>query len=584
MTTLDWDIVTNYSDVVTTTLKTVTFPKVQEQVYLRNQGNANLTYTIGSQSGSLTPGQSVTVTQDISSFTLQAVSGTHTFELRAKEKGTEINETGTDVMSLLADIAKNKVASKDAISLSSAFSRISGDTLSVMIPQGTYEITSPINFTTKKFKKIRIYSETAGTTIVCNNSDGLLCSDVWSDTMVEELIIENLTIINKVGDKTHVGLTLGDVHKLVMKNVSFSGFDKGLLLYSCYTVSLDRVFAFNCNYGLYTDKLPGYSSYGAVNVLDMQHSFMTGCSTAAIRTNIGSSNTFRKCDFTGNNIDIQCDNTPIKAIIDDCYFEQATTSHIKINASANFKGIVSIIDSYFGDSTGLAYDLSYIDKLTVRGNTYRLDSTVPKISGKIQNCVGEFKNNSVFDKSVNTTISSDNILQTILNSPKFSLETLIDSLQTNLLPSRDITTWSNTGTTGVTTTAKTITVNGVSIPAYAVMATSVTFSNYKDVSITTAGYYTFTALILSKNNNKVRINLRTSADFTNAVEFNEYIGIEPRLIRLTRYFNAGDTARMGMYWADQNNAATQYNCVIVPISLVQNFVGDTERRFMYETF
>jgi hypothetical protein len=100
----DWDVVTNYTDVVTTTLKTVTFPKVQEQVYLRNQGNANFTYTIGSQSGTLTPGQSVTVNQDVSSFTLQAVSGTHTFELRAKEKGTEQTEIETDVMTALADI------------------------------------------------------------------------------------------------------------------------------------------------------------------------------------------------------------------------------------------------------------------------------------------------------------------------------------------------------------------------------------------------------------------------------------------------------------------------------------------------
>jgi hypothetical protein len=100
---IDWDVVTNFTDAVTTTLKTVTFPKVQEQVYLRNQGNANFTYTIGSQSGTLTPGQSVTVNQDVSSFTLQAVSGTHTFELRAKEKGTEKIETETDVMSQLAE-------------------------------------------------------------------------------------------------------------------------------------------------------------------------------------------------------------------------------------------------------------------------------------------------------------------------------------------------------------------------------------------------------------------------------------------------------------------------------------------------
>jgi peptidoglycan/xylan/chitin deacetylase (PgdA/CDA1 family) len=89
---------------VTTTLKTVTFPKVQEQVKVKNQGNANLTYTIGSQSGALTPGQSVTVNESISSFTIQAASGTQAFELRAKEKGTEQTETETDVMSLLAEI------------------------------------------------------------------------------------------------------------------------------------------------------------------------------------------------------------------------------------------------------------------------------------------------------------------------------------------------------------------------------------------------------------------------------------------------------------------------------------------------
>jgi hypothetical protein len=104
---IDWDVVTNFTDAVTTTLKTVTFPKVQEQVYLRNQGNANFTYTIGSQSGTLTPGQSVTVNQDVSSFTLQAVSGTHTFELRAKEKGTEIEEVPSDVPSQIASLTSS---------------------------------------------------------------------------------------------------------------------------------------------------------------------------------------------------------------------------------------------------------------------------------------------------------------------------------------------------------------------------------------------------------------------------------------------------------------------------------------------
>jgi hypothetical protein len=103
----DWDIVTSYVDSVTTSLKTVTFPKVQEQVKVKNQGNANLTYTIGSQSGTLTPGQSVTVNEDISSFSIQAASSTQAFELRAKEKGTEQTEdNSSDVMSQLVDKAK----------------------------------------------------------------------------------------------------------------------------------------------------------------------------------------------------------------------------------------------------------------------------------------------------------------------------------------------------------------------------------------------------------------------------------------------------------------------------------------------
>lgn len=105
----DWDIVTSYVDSVTTTLKTVAFPKVQEQVKVKNQGNANLTYTIGSQSGTLTPGQSITVDEDISSFTIQAASGTQAFELRAKEKGTEQTETESDIVTFGKPVRANTI-------------------------------------------------------------------------------------------------------------------------------------------------------------------------------------------------------------------------------------------------------------------------------------------------------------------------------------------------------------------------------------------------------------------------------------------------------------------------------------------
>jgi lysophospholipase L1-like esterase len=93
----DWDIVTSYVDSVTTTLKTVTFPKVQEQVKVKNQGNVNLTYTIGTQTGTLTPGQSVTVKESLSSFAIQAVAGVQSFEVKATEQGTEIVDTDNNL-------------------------------------------------------------------------------------------------------------------------------------------------------------------------------------------------------------------------------------------------------------------------------------------------------------------------------------------------------------------------------------------------------------------------------------------------------------------------------------------------------
>jgi hypothetical protein len=95
----DWDIVTSYVDSVTTSLKTVTFPKVQEQVKVKNQGNTNLTYTIGSQSGTLTPGQSVMVKENVSSFNIQAVAGVQSFEVKATEQGTEIVDTDNNLPS-----------------------------------------------------------------------------------------------------------------------------------------------------------------------------------------------------------------------------------------------------------------------------------------------------------------------------------------------------------------------------------------------------------------------------------------------------------------------------------------------------
>ena len=88
----DWEIVTNYMDSVSTTLKTFTFNKPQDYVKVTNRGSASVTYTIGTQSGTIAAGSFVTVSEVVSSFTLQAASGTQSIEVYAKEKGTEKQE------------------------------------------------------------------------------------------------------------------------------------------------------------------------------------------------------------------------------------------------------------------------------------------------------------------------------------------------------------------------------------------------------------------------------------------------------------------------------------------------------------
>jgi hypothetical protein len=140
----DWDIVTSYVDSVTTTLKTVTFPKVQEQVKVKNQGNANLTYTIGSQSGTLTPGQSVTVKENLSSFTIQAAAGVQSFELKATEQGTEIVDTDnylpSDVSAQLNSLTSSLAEKAKQTDLATQVSRIDNLTANVGNASGNSEI------------------------------------------------------------------------------------------------------------------------------------------------------------------------------------------------------------------------------------------------------------------------------------------------------------------------------------------------------------------------------------------------------------------------------------------------------------
>jgi hypothetical protein len=83
------DNVTVYKDTVGPQQQTYTFLTSQERVILKNSGSKNITYTVGSQSGSLGPSQSVEVKETISSINLTAEQGTQQFEIWADESGTK---------------------------------------------------------------------------------------------------------------------------------------------------------------------------------------------------------------------------------------------------------------------------------------------------------------------------------------------------------------------------------------------------------------------------------------------------------------------------------------------------------------
>lgn len=97
MSKRDWDIVTSYIDKAGTSDKVVSFNKVQDSVQVKNQGNVNLIYSIGTKSGTLAPNGTITVSENLSSFTVKASSGICSFELRATEAGTETEETPSSV-------------------------------------------------------------------------------------------------------------------------------------------------------------------------------------------------------------------------------------------------------------------------------------------------------------------------------------------------------------------------------------------------------------------------------------------------------------------------------------------------------
>lgn len=97
------DSVLFYTDTVDTSGQTFTFPNSQERVRVRNLGTYPITYTVGSQTGSLGPSEVVDVTETISQVTLVSSFKTQAFEIWADELGS--NTQGVDLSSITSQLA-----------------------------------------------------------------------------------------------------------------------------------------------------------------------------------------------------------------------------------------------------------------------------------------------------------------------------------------------------------------------------------------------------------------------------------------------------------------------------------------------
>jgi hypothetical protein len=159
------DNVTVYKDTVGPQQQTYTFLTSQERVILKNSGSKNITYTVGSQSGSLGPSQSVEVKETISSINLTAEQGTQQFEIWADESGTKgispeaVQSLGDQVSSFTSslagkakktngwiDITEYGAKGDGTMDCSSAFSQAvsnltSGDVLFIPPADSHYKVT-----------------------------------------------------------------------------------------------------------------------------------------------------------------------------------------------------------------------------------------------------------------------------------------------------------------------------------------------------------------------------------------------------------------------------------------------------------
>jgi hypothetical protein len=151
------DNVTTYKDTVGPQQQTYTFLTSQERVILKNSGSKNITYTVGSQSGTLGPSQTVDVKETISSINLTAEQGTQQFEIWADESGTKgtspeaVQSLGDQVSGFASSLADKASKLKtdvwiDAVSDFGASGSAQTTTANTTSGSNIITVTNPIDF------------------------------------------------------------------------------------------------------------------------------------------------------------------------------------------------------------------------------------------------------------------------------------------------------------------------------------------------------------------------------------------------------------------------------------------------------
>lgn len=195
MTKQDWDVITSYIDSVGSTNKTVTFQKAQDTVKVTNKGNVNLTYTIGTQSGTLAPSESKKVTENLSSFIIRADSGAGEFEVWSTEAGTEKEEISTGIP---ADIAVQLNQVKTDLAQKATKAEVQA--VASGSPKGTYATLSALQ-TAKPSGDTNIYVVTADGNWYYWNGTAWTAGGVYQTTIVKdgvnaENLIKNGNFVN----------------------------------------------------------------------------------------------------------------------------------------------------------------------------------------------------------------------------------------------------------------------------------------------------------------------------------------------------------------------------------------------------